>query len=233
MRIINVEYYDTTFILPLRSGSSLLQKTLEKLFRSFEIKVESNSNIIKQNKKIIFVRRPSDRFFSTYFYYNKNFNEISNFIDSYDQTIKLTDDKHILPQSSDILEDLDVLQKNYNFEKKYFDKFNNFEIIKIESIEDSIKNAFSKTNDNFDNHDFKDIVNFIPANMIDLFISLFYYFRNYYDTYHHKNIDFRSSIDLETYNRVIKLFEKESNFFGYDVQKNTYNDMKKFKKILF
>lgn len=232
MRKINLHETKTSFYLPLRSASSLLYYTFCKLFDTFEIECDDDINSPTNEMNIIFVRNPVDRFFSTYYYYYKNFDGISDFIDNYKDFVKESKDGHLLPQSSSLIPNENVFEYGIDFYKKYNYQFKRkYNIIQVEKIDEVIEESYnfpSSSDDKLYNYDYSEVINFLPEKLITPFITYYVYFKNYYDFFHHKHIDYMNYVYFDDYVKVCDLFAEEINFFKYKI--NIYKHSRKFKK---
>ena len=256
MNILNIKEKNLSIIIPFKNGHTLLRTTFIHLFKHLNIDVELEHDQMKLLKKsYIFVRNPIDRFFSSYSWMenmlkngddlNKeyiidcmksaNVNNISDYINNYENFIDKCDDTHFIPQSSHILDDDDKMLKNeiinnqFDLKLFYQNRFGvNYKIFKIEEIDKIIKKntlnliskniGFENKTDSvgFDNNKFEFLIDF-PNDVSFLFTTFYLYFKNLFEmSLHHKHINYMEEITLQEYYKVCNITNNECDFFGYD-----------------
>ena len=234
---ITVPSIDTTFIFNFKSGSTLFRDSIVMALRLHKIDFTVQNGMV--GKKIIFVRNPIDRFFSSYFWLEKvsgfkqdekkikndnNINSLSSFIMNYPEFIEKVDDRHYLPQFHHILNGRKF--NNYNFNTIYG---LDYSIIKIEDIKNEIESVInSEYKDDIYDVNLQGIFDSFPKEVRVSFLLTYCYSKNRLDKNHHSYSEWTNLITFEEYNYVKKLFRDEMVFLGYEHDLS----LRLFKKIL-
>ena len=223
----------TDYVFFLKSGSSLLKSVLINLFSNHTIEYSHSYTIsldderFKQKQKYIFVRNPIDRFFSGYYFSNRNKEMgIDEYIQNYNRICKEENDPHLLSQFR-------CLSTEESIESYFNNEFGNYKIVKIEDVDKEVENFMKNKSESKNIYNEKIDFDFLNSENSEIsidFILLYTYFKTYYEKewkMHHKKINFLPEIDKHQYSEVYKLFKDEMLFYGYEK-----HDHRKFKKAL-
>lgn len=270
MEHINLTKEKITIIVPYKSGHTLLYSTFIHLFKHYNIDFTIGATTDNFLENVyVFVRNPLDRFFSSYNWFEEmylrgdgddntiprikkykescNITDLKSYIRNYNEFIKICDDYHFLPQTSQILysssKNITITKKQpiSDIEFEYNKKLGpNYKIFRVEEINDTIKinkdilningvGFFNKINNTLFNSDIKifDFLNPFDDNLNSMFMIFYVYFKNLFDeSGHHKKQTYLDKISEEDFCLSYLLIKREFDFFGY---KPNEIDVKKLK----